>query len=195
MQFTRENGINKPGKIYLLGKDGSKWLANLLVESRGRMTLGDGWKSFVKANGLKTGESFTLKLNWEDTTPVLSLCPPECSIYSIEGGECSEAIEKESLPIVPTSGKEIRKEGENREKESSSWERETNLLIWRNSTVLSQNRFLTLTITPDSLKHGRLVSSSFSSCSFYCITKWHVNVFSSLFKYFLASSIGIYDGE
>ncbi|KAG2331816.1 hypothetical protein Bca52824_002996 [Brassica carinata] len=156
MQFTRDNGINKPGKIYLLGKDGSKWLANLLVESRGRMTLGDGWKSFVKANGLKTGESFTLKLNWEDTTPVLSLCPPECSIDSRKGGECSEAIEKEPLPIVPTSGKEISKEGENREKESSSWERETNLLIWRDSTVLTQNRFLTLTITPDSLKHGRL---------------------------------------
>ncbi|XP_018475783.2 B3 domain-containing protein REM-like 1 isoform X1 [Raphanus sativus] len=157
MQFTRENGINKPGKIYLLGKDGSKWLANLLVESRGRMTLGDGWKSFVKANGLKTGESFTLKLNWEDTTPVLSLCPPESNIDSREGGECSEAMEKEPLPIVPTTnGKEISKEGENSKKESSSWERETNLLEWGDSTILSQNRFLTLTITPDSLKHGRL---------------------------------------
>ncbi|RID70464.1 hypothetical protein BRARA_C02480 [Brassica rapa] len=157
MQFTRENGINKPGKIYLLGKDGSKWLANLLLESRGRMTLGDGWKSFVKANGLKTGESFTLKLNWEDATPVLSLCPPECSIDSREGGgECSETIEKEPLPIVLSCGKEISKDDENRKKESRSWERETNLLIWRNSTVLSQNRCLTLTITPDSLKHGRL---------------------------------------
>ncbi|KAJ0232446.1 B3 domain-containing protein REM-like 1 [Hirschfeldia incana] len=157
MQFTRENGINKPGKIYLLGKDGSKWLANLLVESRGRMTLGDGWKSFVKANGLKTGESFTLKLDWEDTTPVLSLCPLECSADSREAGECSEPIEKEPLTIVRTNGEEISKEGENREKESSSsWERETNLMMWRDSTVLSQNRFLTLTITPDSLKHGRL---------------------------------------
>ncbi|KAF8107181.1 hypothetical protein N665_0125s0010 [Sinapis alba] len=156
IQFTRKNGINKPGKIYLLGKDGSKWLANLLVESRGRMTLGDGWKSFVKANGLKTGESFTLKLNWEDTTPVLSLCPPEFSIDSREAGECSEAIEKEPLPVIPTNGKEISKEGEKREKESSSWERETSLLILRDSTVLNQNRFLTLTITPDSLKHGRL---------------------------------------
>lgn len=156
MQFTRENGINKPGKIYLLGKDGSKWLANLLLESRGRMTLGDGWKSFVKANGLKTGESFTLKLNWEDATPVLSLCPPECSIDSREGGECSETIEKEPLPIVLSCEKEISKDDENRKKESSSWERETNLLIWRDSTVLSQNRCLTLTITPDSLKHGRL---------------------------------------
>ncbi|XP_022571816.1 B3 domain-containing protein REM-like 1 isoform X4 [Brassica napus] len=157
MQFTRENGINKPGKIYLLGKDGSKWLANLLLESRGRMTLGDGWKSFVKANGLKTGESFTLKLNWEDETPVLSLCPPECSIDSREGGgECSETIEKEPLPIVLSCGKEISKDDENRKKESRSWERETNLLIWRDSTVLSQNRCLTLTITPDSLKHGRL---------------------------------------
>ncbi|KFK32621.1 hypothetical protein AALP_AA6G267400 [Arabis alpina] len=165
MQFTRENGINKPGKIYLLGKDGSKWLANLLLESRGRMTLGDGWKSFVKANGLKTGESFALKLNWEDTIPVLSLCPAEHSIDSKDGGGCSEASEEECLSIEPSSGKEIsnddndedenRKE-ENSKEESRSWEREKNHLIWRDSTSSSQNRFLTLTITPDSLRHGRL---------------------------------------
>ncbi|CAH2061205.1 unnamed protein product [Thlaspi arvense] len=149
MQFTRENGINKPGKIYLLGKDGSKWLANLLLESRGRMTLGDGWKSFVKANGLKTGESFALKLNWEDTTPVLSLCPAEYSIDSIEEGRCSEASEKEVTMYN-------NNEDENSKEEMSSWESEQNHLIWRNSTPPSQNRFLTLTITPDSLKHGRL---------------------------------------
>ncbi|XP_024014109.1 B3 domain-containing protein REM-like 1 isoform X1 [Eutrema salsugineum] len=160
MQFTRENGINKPGKIYLLGKDGSKWLANLLQESRGRMTLGDGWKSFVTANGLKTGESFSLKLNWEDTTPVLSLCPAEYSIDSREEGGCPEAREKEPLPIKPSSGKEIsisyNNEDENSKEESTSWEREKNQLISSNSSSPSQNRFLTLTITPDSLRHGRL---------------------------------------
>ncbi|CAA7033019.1 unnamed protein product [Microthlaspi erraticum] len=152
MQFTRENGITKPGKIYLLGKSGSKWLANLLLERRGRMTLGDGWKSFVTANGLKTGESFALKLNWEGTTPVLSLLPAEYSIDndSREGEECSEASERELLPIEVSSGKEISKD------ENISEEREANHLIWREPTSPSQNRFLTLTITPDSLRHGRL---------------------------------------
>lgn len=163
MQFSRENGINKPGKIYLLGKDGSKWLANLLLESRGRMTLGDGWKSFVKANGLKTGESFTFKLNWEDTTPVLSLCPEKYRTDTRAGEECSEASKKQSLPIETSSEVKISKNDQNEDKNSkegsSSWERENSHLRCIDSTSPSQNRFLTLTITPDSLRHGRLVSS------------------------------------
>ncbi|CAN8284173.1 unnamed protein product [Cochlearia groenlandica] len=157
IQFTRENGINKPGKIHLLGNDGSKWLANLLIENRGRMTLGDGWKSFVKANGLKTGENYTLELIWEDTAPVLCLCPAEYSNGEREG-------EEESVPVEPSSGNNIIKDenrkdvvvDENSKEESSSWERDKNHLIWRDSTTLSQNRFLTVTITPDSLRHGRL---------------------------------------
>ncbi|XP_010417225.1 PREDICTED: B3 domain-containing protein REM-like 1 isoform X2 [Camelina sativa] len=147
MQFTRENGINTPGKIYLLGKDGSKWLANLLLENtRGRMTLGDGWKSFVKANGLKTGESVTLRLCWEDTIPVLSLCSEEYITDTRVGKKCSEASEKEPLPTVPETKKD----------ESSSWKRENNHMRCIDSTSPSQNHILTLTITPDSLKHGRL---------------------------------------
>ncbi|EOA26612.1 hypothetical protein CARUB_v10022672mg, partial [Capsella rubella] len=161
MQFTRENGINKPGKIYLLGKDGSKWLANLLSESnRGRMTLGDGWKSFVKANGLKTGESVTLRLYWEDTTPVLSLCPEVYNTETRVGEECLDASEKESFPIEPSSKVEIIKDDINKDKntkdESSSWERENHHMRCMDSTSPSQNHILTLKITPDCLKHGRL---------------------------------------
>ncbi|KAL1221447.1 B3 domain-containing protein REM-like 1 [Cardamine amara subsp. amara] len=160
MQFSRENGLNKPGKIYLLGKDGSKWLANLLLESRGRMTLGDGWKSFVKANGLKTGESFTFKLDWEDRTPVLSLCSEKYRTDTIAGEECSEPRAKDSLPIETHSEVKISKNDRNKDEtckeESSSWERENSHLNCIDPTSPSQNRFLTLTITPDSLRHGRL---------------------------------------
>ncbi|CAL9233862.1 unnamed protein product [Arabidopsis halleri] len=157
MQFTRENGINKPGKIYLLGKDGSKWLANLLSENnRGRMTLGDGWKSFVKANGLKTGDTYTFKLYWEDTIPVLSLCPEEYNTDTRVGEECS----KESLPTEPSSQEKIIKDDNNKHEynkdESSLWKREDNHLRCIDSTSPSENRILTLTITPDSLEHGRL---------------------------------------
>lgn len=179
MQFTRENGITKPGKIHLLGFDGSKWLANLLLESRGRMTLGDGWKSFVKANGLKIGDSYTLELNWEDTTPVFSLCPAEYSIDGRTGGGCSEASQKESIPIKTSSGNEIINHvyrdneniDENRKEESSSLEREKSNLRWRDSTSPCINRFLNLTITPDSLRHGRLVSSTINSYSFFRIAR------------------------
>ncbi|KAL1204538.1 B3 domain-containing protein REM13 [Cardamine amara subsp. amara] len=73
--FVRDNGINKPGEIYLSNKNGKKWLTNLLLDKKGTMALGKGWKEFVNANVLKT--SFTLKLIWEDTTPVLSLCGEE----------------------------------------------------------------------------------------------------------------------
>ncbi|KAG7567573.1 DNA-binding pseudobarrel domain superfamily [Arabidopsis thaliana x Arabidopsis arenosa] len=157
MQFTRENGINKPGKIYLLGKDGSKWLANLLSENnRGRMTLGDGWKSFVKANGLKTGDTYTFKLYWEDTIPVLSLYPEEYNTDTRVGQECS----KESLPAEPSSQEKIIKDDNNKHEsnndESSSRKREDNHLRCIDSTSPSENRSLTLTITPDSLEHGRL---------------------------------------
>lgn len=109
------------------------------------MTVGDGWKSFVKANGLKIGESYTLELNWEDTTPVLSLYPTAVHSVGIRAeGECSEASENESLPIKHRCGTEVIKY-ENRKDE-------------RSSSSGSQNRFLTLTITPDSLRHGRLVN-------------------------------------
>ena len=98
--------MNKPGEITLLGKDGVKWLVSLLLEKRGRMSLGKGWKDFAKANGLKTGDSITLESIWENATPVLSLLSTE---------------------------------------------------------FRSQNRFVTLTLTQDSFKNSRLVSSSINS--------------------------------
>lgn len=99
--------MNKPRMVTLLGKDGIRWVANLLQESSGRMSLGKGLKDFSKANGLKIGESFTLELIWENATPMLSLFSKEFRI---------------------------------------------------------QNRFVTLTLTHDSLNNNRLVSSSIYSC-------------------------------
>jgi len=38
----------------------------------GTLALGNGWKSFCEANGVRLGESFTLEfVNVQDTTPVL----------------------------------------------------------------------------------------------------------------------------
>lgn len=102
----KENGMDKPGMVTLLGKDGTRMLANLLRENSGRMSLGKGLKDFARANGLNMGESFTLELIWENATPVLSLLSTE---------------------------------------------------------FRSQNRFVTLTLTQDSFKNSRLVSSSINS--------------------------------
>ncbi|XP_023639414.1 B3 domain-containing protein REM12-like isoform X1 [Capsella rubella] len=97
LSFMRENNMNKPGTMTLLGKDGTKWIANLLQESRGRMSLGKGWREFAIANGLEIGVSFTLESIWEDATPMLSLFSiVESTSDKRQQGECcSNASEEE----------------------------------------------------------------------------------------------------
>ncbi|XP_024009100.1 B3 domain-containing protein REM17 isoform X2 [Eutrema salsugineum] len=74
--FTRLNGINKPGKITLLGEDGVKKVVDLLQNKRtGTMRIGKGWREFCDAHGVKIGESFVLELIWEEkASPVLKFC-------------------------------------------------------------------------------------------------------------------------
>ncbi|ESQ46460.1 hypothetical protein EUTSA_v10000097mg [Eutrema salsugineum] len=149
--FLRENGINKTGEIYLLGKDGKKWLTNLQRDKNGTMKMEMGLKDFVKANGLKMSESFTLELIWEDTTPMLSLCPAECSIDRGAGGECSETDQENSLSIEPSSYEKISKD----ENKSVSTKPRS-----RDSSSAIQNRFAELTLTPEDVRACKLVSSS-----------------------------------
>ncbi|KAL0786595.1 hypothetical protein Bca101_002841 [Brassica carinata] len=150
--FVKENGINKPGEIYLLGKDGTKWLTRLLLDKKGLMRLGKGWKDFVKANGLKSG--FTLKLIWEDATPFFSLCCAESTSDNNEE-EYLETIKKQSLSIDRRIRDKISKD-ENDKEEKRSWEREKINMRGRDSTTSSQKQFLTLAITPTSLRCNRM---------------------------------------
>ncbi|WZZ40922.1 hypothetical protein YC2023_037181 [Brassica napus] len=101
LPFMRENGMNEPGTIALLGKDGTKWMTNLLRESQGRMSLGKGWKDFARANGLEIGESFTLESIWEDATPMLSLSSRESK------------REKVYVSTEPSIGNETKKDENN----------------------------------------------------------------------------------
>ncbi|KAL0756919.1 hypothetical protein Bca101_094587 [Brassica carinata] len=151
--FVRENGINKPGEIHLLGKDGTKWPTSLLVNIRGSMSLGKGWKDFVKANGVESG--FTLKLMWEDTTPVFCLCSAD-STSDREQEEYFKAIRKQSLFMDPSNIENSSKDEKNKE-ENMSWERKKR---GRGSTPLSLKQFVTLTITPCCFITCRLVSLS-----------------------------------
>ncbi|CAH8363735.1 unnamed protein product [Eruca vesicaria subsp. sativa] len=162
--FTRENDINKPGMITLLGRDGIKHQTSLLLNNKVEriMALGGGWKEFAEANGLKTGDSFTLKLIWEDTDPVLSLCPAE---YSIDrGGGYLETNQKKSPPIERNSSEKIIKEkskrGDDSQAETRSMEREKNHERGRDSTSSSQKQFVTLKITPSCFITCRLVVPS-----------------------------------
>lgn len=140
--------MNRPGDITLLGKDGAKWLASLLLERRGRMCLGKGWKDFAKANGLKTGDSITLESIWEDSTPVLRLLHIESTDDRRQQGECSKAREKESAFTEPSSGNKTRKLESNRE-ESRIYP-----LTRLDSSLVNQNRFEISTLSPEILRHG-----------------------------------------
>ncbi|XP_010548552.1 PREDICTED: putative B3 domain-containing protein REM15 [Tarenaya hassleriana] len=71
-KFTRENGIDKPGMMTLLDKDGVEWLTNYWMEkSNRRMHLGKGSRAFFRANGVAKDDSFVLELIWRDKTPIL----------------------------------------------------------------------------------------------------------------------------
>lgn len=130
--------MNKPGEITVLGKDSAKWLVSLLLERRGRMSLGKGWKDFAKKHGLKTGDSITLESIWEDASPVLKL-------LHIESGQSE--FSKESPFIDASSGHKTREAEKNRDSSSDI-----------------ENRFLTLTLAPEDVKDGNLVSLSNNSC-------------------------------
>ena len=88
--------MTKPGLITLVGKDGVKWKVNLKEEGSGSaLCLRTGWKEFAKANGLKTGDYFTLESAWKNEIPMLSLVNTESASDRKERGESSKAMEKE----------------------------------------------------------------------------------------------------
>lgn len=89
MPFLRENSMDKPGGIYLLGKDDTKWMANLIQEGDGRMKLGKGWRAFAKENEFKAGEFVSLESIWEDETPMIRFLRTE--------SESSKANKKEFI--------------------------------------------------------------------------------------------------
>ncbi|VVB10820.1 unnamed protein product [Arabis nemorensis] len=73
--FTTENGINKPGEVTLLNKDGRKWSSNLHMTGDVRRRtewfyLRRGWREMCEANGVKVNDSFVLELIWEDANPM-----------------------------------------------------------------------------------------------------------------------------
>lgn len=115
------------------------------------MYLGRGLNDFIKANGLKSGESFTLESTWENGTPMLSLFRTESTSYRRQQGERSEDSEKMPIFIEPSSGNKTKKAKNNREEK-------------RDSPSAIQNRFVTLTLTPEDVRDCKLVSSSNNSC-------------------------------
>ncbi|XP_010417224.1 PREDICTED: B3 domain-containing protein REM12-like isoform X1 [Camelina sativa] len=142
--FTRENGLDKPGKINLIGKDGTKWEANIGRGKTGVMCIGKGWKNFAIANGLKSGESFTLEVILENGTPMLSLFSTEATSGRSQQGERCKDSEKGSISAEPTRGNKATSNREERTDSSSA----------------IRNRFVTLTLTPEDVRDCKLIIPS-----------------------------------
>ncbi|XP_020885761.1 B3 domain-containing protein REM12-like isoform X1 [Arabidopsis lyrata subsp. lyrata] len=142
LSFTRENGLDEPGIITLVGNDGTKLEANLLRENTGIMCLGKGWKEFAMSNGLRSGELFTLEAILENGIPMLSLVSTQSTRYRSQEGECAKDSEKESISTVPSKGNKKRKATSKREEK-------------RDSSSASQNRFVTF--TPEDIRDCILI--------------------------------------
>ncbi|CAE6006925.1 unnamed protein product [Arabidopsis arenosa] len=124
--------------------DGTRRLANLLRENNGRMSLGRGWVEFVKANGLKIGQYFTLESIWANDTPILKLSSTNDSKSDIRQRRenLPEANEKEFVSTEASDGNEP--------------EKDMNTEEMINQSSLIDNRFVILALEPEDAKAGML---------------------------------------
>ncbi|CAA7015265.1 unnamed protein product [Microthlaspi erraticum] len=130
-KFVRPDGLKKSSsKIVLMNERQRTWTLTLKFrKSTKTFYMGTGWRSFCHENGLQTGDWITFKLERNNTrTPFL----------------CFSSVESKSV-----STKESRKEKRIKTGESSQ-------RVSLSSSPQSENRLVTLTVKPASLKKGRL---------------------------------------
>ncbi|XP_020885759.1 B3 domain-containing protein REM14 isoform X1 [Arabidopsis lyrata subsp. lyrata] len=149
-RFMRENGLDKRcGKMILMNEKGKSWTLDLKQKkSCGTSLIKRGWSSFCRANGLRAGSIITFKLIKKGGNLVLRLLTNEPK----EEDECSEANEVESLSTDQESNEESHDEKISRRKEKKG------NLMWKASSSPSENRFVTLTLTPYNILRSVLVS-------------------------------------
>ncbi|VVB08903.1 unnamed protein product [Arabis nemorensis] len=143
--FVRANGLDKKcGEIVLMNEKGRSWTLDLTRnKSYQNSYIKRGWRSFCHANGLRAGGFFTFKLIQRGGTPVLLLLSEEP-----EDEECSEGDEIESLSMESESNEESKQDEKSFKKRSRS--------IWKASSSPSQNRFVTLALTPYNINKYRM---------------------------------------
>lgn len=132
-KFSKSGGLIKgSNKIVLVNEEVRTW--TLILKFRHSSTtfyMRGGWRSFCRENGLKLGDSVTFKLESNNMkTPLLRFSTAD--LKSVSTKDCNKGKRNKS--------------GDSSQKISSS------------SSSVSEHRFVTLTVTPSSLKHGRLVS-------------------------------------
>ncbi|VVB08862.1 unnamed protein product [Arabis nemorensis] len=148
--FVRANGLEtRFGQIIMMNEKGKSWTLVLKQKKLHPVTyIRGGWRNFCHANKLRAGNFYTFKLIQRGRTLVLRFSPTEPE----EEEENSEANEVESLSSEPESDEESSQD------ERSSQEKEKRgRSIWKPSSSPSQNRFVTVTVTPYNFRISRLV--------------------------------------
>ena len=140
--------------------------------------ISPGWKSFCYANKLKARSFFRFKLVRTEGKHVLCLCSAEETNSNTRLVECSEGTDVNSLSTDPSSGEESSEAEESEETKSVKDKCREDIIVKedseeesikdkislrecsrsRASSSASQNRFVTLTVTPYSDKFNKLVS-------------------------------------
>ena len=161
-RFMRENGVDKRrGEMILMNEKGKSWTLDLkLKKSCGTSLIRRGWRSFCSANGLRAGSIITLKLIKKRATLVLRLIP----------NEPEEANEVVSLSTEQES-----------DEESIHDEK-----ISRRKSLLSENRFVTLTLTPYTIQSSllvRFIIPSHCLLTVYRMRIFCVNLCFSVFRF------------
>ncbi|KFK29767.1 hypothetical protein AALP_AA7G176300 [Arabis alpina] len=181
-EFLSSNGLkDECGEIVLKNEKGGRWnLVLRRIKSNNYMVISRGWTSFCEANGIKVRDPFMFKLVRTEGKPVLCLCPTTESNHDTSLVECSEAESVNSLSTNPSSGEEsseteeseensieditVKEESEEESIEDKSSLREClKIKKWKYyssagaSSSSSQNRFVTLTITPYFIKSNKLL--------------------------------------
>ncbi|VVB10782.1 unnamed protein product [Arabis nemorensis] len=127
-KFVRPEGLNKGShKIVLMDEGGRTWTFNLRFrESNGTFYMRCGWRSFCNDNGLKPGDTVTFKQERNNTKTPLL--------------RFSTCVESKRVSTKHSSKEKKIKTGEGSQSRAA----------------LSENRFVTLTVTPASFKDSRL---------------------------------------
>ncbi|EOA26881.1 hypothetical protein CARUB_v10022974mg [Capsella rubella] len=165
--FIESNGLLKKFQMLLMNEEGESWKIDVKHEAySGRFLTIRGWKSFCLANGKKPGDSFTFKLVENDEVPVLRLFPFNSEdSHKVEPsndtrqGKCLKATKKEFLGVEATEkeflGVEVRRNDSTaRVEEPTNDDRRKAIkqeyVSTKGNSSRSQNRLVTLTLTPAS---------------------------------------------
>ncbi|XP_020885718.1 B3 domain-containing protein REM10 isoform X2 [Arabidopsis lyrata subsp. lyrata] len=166
--FIMSNGLLKKFQMRLMNEEGESWTIDMKHEAHsGRFLTIRGWRSFCVANGKKPGDLFEFKLGQNEETPVLQLVPLNSEdLHKLEPnndtrqGKCLEATKKEFLCLQATKKKFLGEEvyrndsfkaiDEDIRKGQCSKAIKQEYVSTEENNSTSQNRFVTLTLTPSS---------------------------------------------